>query len=323
MLKGNVLITGGSGFLGRAILRRAVRENWPAKFTVYSRDETKQWELKHKYPDVKCVLGDVARDIDRLIAVCHGHDVIVHAAAVKYIPEAEHNVNETIDVNIEGSRNIAIAARVAGVSTVVGVSTDKACGPLNVYGMTKGIMERLFSESNRMGSTNFITVRYGNVVGSTGSVIPLFKRQMEEDGVIKVTASGMTRFWLGVDEAVELVEESAALADTYPGYTVISQCPAMSIYDLAQTVWKMNREDAPVLAITGIRPGEKMHENLLNEQEAPRCEYSPDGKLLMLKPAIAPMFNPPLVTEAYSSSQPLKWLEREEMACLIRDAENV
>jgi UDP-N-acetylglucosamine 4,6-dehydratase len=320
MLSGNVLITGGAGFLGRAILRKAKLEAWPARFTVYSRDETKQWELKHAYPDVHCILGDISHDVDRLIAACHGHDTVIHAAAVKYIPEAEHNVFETIDVNIIGSRNVAIAARAAGVSTVVGVSTDKACGPLNVYGMTKGIMERLFSEANRMGSTSFITVRYGNVVGSTGSVIPLFKRQAMEENQIRVTDPNMTRFWLSVDKAVELVELSASLAKDYPGYTLVHPCPSMKIYELAKTVWEMNRHSPPIINIMGIRPGEKLHEALINDQEAPRTEMV--GEYFMLRPAIMPAIEPVLLS-AYSSDSPNQWLSDKDMISFIKDAEHV
>jgi UDP-N-acetylglucosamine 4,6-dehydratase len=184
-------------------------------------------------------------------------------------------------------------------------------------------MERLFSESNRMGSTNFITVRYGNVVGSTGSVIPLFKRQMEEDGIIKVTHAEMSRFWMAVDDAVDLVDEGARLAEYFPGYTIISQCPSMRIHDLAVAVWRMNRQDAPTIAITGIRPGEKMHEALLNEQEAPRAEYTPDRRFIALRPAIAANLNPAIITSPYTSDKPNRWLTEEEMAKYINDAYEV
>ena len=322
MLSGNVLITGGSGFLGRAILRKARDENWPATFTIYSRDETKQWEVKHKYPGVRCVLGDVSHDLDRLTAVMQGHDTVIHAAAVKYIPEAEHNVSETIDVNILGSRNVALAARIAGVSTVVGISTDKACGPLNTYGMTKGLMERYFSEANRMGNTKFVTVRYGNVVGSTGSVIPIFRRQLKEDGQFKVTDSRMTRFWLGVDEAIELILWAYNSSEEHPGSTFISRCPGMKIVDIAEAVWLMeNRKgDLPII-YTGIRPGEKLHEALFNEQEAPRVKAI--GEMgYILEPATEPGVKMP-DRMSYTSDHPFIWLTPEMMIDLIRDAENV
>lgn len=321
MLSGNVLITGGSGFLGRAILRRAQRENWPAKFTVYSRDETKQWELKHRYPETRCVLGDVARDLDRLISVMQGHDIVIHAAAVKYIPEAEWNVFETINVNIDGSRNVALAARAAGVKTVVGISTDKACGPLNVYGMTKAVMERMFSEANRMGATRFVTVRYGNVVGSTGSVIPVFRRQIEENKQIQVTDSRMTRFWLGVDQAIDLIDWASKESETIPGYTFISACPAMKIVDLAAAVWEDSGcKNEPDIKYTGIRPGEKLHEFLFNEQEAPRVSVAKNGYVMAPATEVGDKL-PGRMT--YESSQPNQWLSVDDMIKLIHDSQGV
>lgn len=322
MLEGNILITGGAGFLGRAILRRAERESWPARFTVYSRDETKQWELRHRYPDVRCVLGDVARDLERLVAVMQGHDTVIHAAAVKYIPEAEHNVFETIAVNVEGSRNVAMSARAAGVRTVIGVSTDKACGPLNVYGMTKGIMERLFSEADRMGSTRFVNVRYGNVIGSTGSVVPIFRRQADEKGELRVTDSRMTRFWLSVDEAIDLIDWAASSASCEPGRTFIPMCPAMKIDDLAAAVWEMAYPGvAPVITYSGVRPGEKLHEALFNEQEAPRVQRDGQHGFIMA-PATEPGSLSPAAM-AYTSDHPKRWLTRDEAIALIRDAEGV
>ena len=329
MLTGRVLITGGSGFLGRAILRRAEREGWPARFTVYSRDETKQWELKHRYPKVDCLLGDVARDLPRLIAAMAGHETVIHAAAVKYIPEAEFNAFEAVEVNIEGSRNVALAAHAAGVQTVVGISTDKACAPLNLYGATKMVMERLLAEANRLGSTRYVNVRYGNVVGSTGSVIPLFRRQLDERGRISVTDPRMTRFWLGVDQAIDLILRAHNQAAERPGCTFIDACPAMSIIDLAGAVYRawcedQGREpsaDVPV-DFVGIRPGEKLAEELFGAQEAPRVDLDADG--FSLRPATIPPSGESCGYEAgYSSEAPARWLSQNEMIALIRDAEAV
>lgn len=321
MLQGNVLITGGSGFIGRAILRRAKRENWPANFTIYSRDETKQWELKRLYPEVRCVLGDVARDVDRLIAVMQGHDTVIHAAAVKYIPEAEYNVFETIDVNILGSRNVTIAARVAQVKTAVAISTDKACGPLNVYGMTKGIMERVFNEANRMGHTNFVSVRYGNVIGSTGSVIPVFKQQIQDYGQIRVTDGRMTRFWLSADEAIDLILWAYNNAEELRGHTFIDACPSMYINDLARAVWEINRDDEPNIVYTGIRPGEKLHEALFNEQEAPRVSVVGERGFVLAPATGTGNKDPEILT--YSSDQPNRWVSIPEMIDLIEDAKSI
>lgn len=321
MLSGTVLLTGGSGFLGKAILRRAKRENWPAKWICYSRDETKQWELKHRYPEVTCVLGDVARDIDRLISIMHGVDTVIHMGAVKYIPEAEWNVLETVDVNITGSRNVAMAAIAAGVSAVIGISTDKAAGPANLYGMTKAVMERMFGEFNRRSPhTKFVTCRYGNVVGSTGSVIPVFEKQIKESGQIKVTDSRMTRFWLGVDEAIDLILWSLKESEEFPGHTFISACPAMPIQDLAKAVWRMNSKEEPNIIYTGIRPGEKLHESLFTELEASRVGIANQG--FLLAPATETGSRHPEIM-GYSSDHPKHWLTIDEMISLITDAHDV
>lgn len=306
--------------MGRAVLRRATREDWPCKFIVYSRDETKQWELKRRYPNVFCVLGDVARDVERLMAVMAGVDTVLHLAAVKYIPEAEHNVFETVDVNINGSRNVAMAAIGAGVKTVVGISTDKACGPLNVYGMTKGVMERMFSEANRMGRTNFVNVRYGNVIGSTGSVIPIFKKQLEDYNEIRVTDSKMTRFWLSADDAIDLIIKAHDNAEELASHTFISACPSMRIVDLAEAVWlTCNRNGDTPIVFTGIRPGEKMHEALFNEQEAPRTRDFDNGFVMSPATSVGKMPN----RMAYSSDQPRRWLSVQDMILFIGDAQGI
>lgn len=322
MLSGNVLLTGGSGFLGRAILRRAEREQWPAKFTVYSRDEEKQWNLKRRWPNVRCVLGDVARDFERLISVCSGHDTVIHMGAVKFIPEAEYNVLETIDVNVTGSRNVGLAAITAGVETVVGISTDKACSPANTYGITKAIMERMYGELDRMSDTNFVTARYGNVVGSTGSVIPVFRLQIKDKKQISVTDSRMTRFWMSVDQAIDLILWAHGMSDTYSGHTFISRCPAMTIDEIAKTVWKMETggDDADIIYI-GTRPGEKLHEALFNEQEAPRVACVEQG--FVMRPAIQSAWSTIPERMVYESNHPDYWITREEMANNILDAYNI
>lgn len=334
MLTGNVLLIGGSGFLGRATIRRAKREHWPCDFTIYSRDETKQWEVKNRWPDVRCVLGDVARDIDRLAAVMQGHETVIHMGAVKYIPEAEWNVEETVVVNIDGSRNVIAAAKIAGVQNVIGISTDKACAPLNLYGATKMVMERLFTEANRVGkrATKFATVRYGNVLGSTGSVIPLFARQIEEFGECRITDARMTRFWLSVDEAIDLILLALGEMQERPGVTLVGLNPAMTITDLARAVWQIERDmfDPAVgkLVYTGMRPGEKLHESLFNEQEAPRAYSLKDGAGELrgygLVPATdKPVMEPGIPTEGYSSNNPIRWLKPSDVTSLILDAREV
>lgn len=319
MLQGNVFITGGAGFLGRAIIKRAHEEDWPVKFTVYSRDETKQWELKRRWSNVNCLLGDVSRNLDRLIAAMHGHDTVIHAAAVKYIPEAEHNVFETIEVNIEGSKNVVAAAIAAGVSKVVGISTDKACSPLNLYGLTKGVMERMFAEANRMGRTRFVIVRYGNVVGSTGSVIPVFKQQMDSQGYINVTDPSMTRFWLSPKQAIDQILWAHKEAEEFPGHVFIAKCPAMYMGDLAKTVWNMNSFADPDIRIIGIRPGEKLHESLFNEQEAPRIAVAEQG--FMLAPPISPTHR--VTLQSYWSKEPASFITEGEMELMINESKAI
>lgn len=324
-LAGQVLLTGGSGYLGRAILRRAEREHWNARFTIYSRDEHKQAAVKRRFPDIRCVLGDV-RDLDRLQAVMPGHDVVVHAAAVKFIPEAEFNVLETIDVNVEGSRIVAMAAASSGVGSVVGISTDKAAAPLNTYGLTKALMERVFGEAASWGITRFSCVRYGNVVSSSGSVVRTFRRQLQEDGRVQVTHADMTRFWLSADEAVDLIATANALAGRDPGFpaggVLVPRCAAMAIIDLARVV----AGEAPV-DVVGLRPGEKMHETLATIAEIPRIRQIDDERPLgVIAPAYVPAGSVPdrsAWRSAYSSHNPDAWLAPAQMAALIADADDL
>lgn len=323
MLTGRVLITGGSGFLGRGILRRLHRDGWPARVTVYSRDEFKQYQIKRRWPQVSCVLGDV-RDRDRLAAIMLGHDTVIHAGAVKFIPEAESNIAETLAVNITGSENVARAAVEAGIKTVIGISTDKACGPLNAYGATKMLMERLFAEANRWGDTRFATVRYGNVVGSTGSVVPVFLDQIRDHGEIRVTDENMTRFWLSVDQAVDLIVRAVDNADAYPGHTFIDACPAMTIRALAEAVWShrynYGTQLEPEIKVIGVRPGEKFHESLFNEQESPRVEADDDLGFRLRPATSAPVTS---ALTSYDSNQPCRWIGKEEMIAMIRDAQQL
>lgn len=323
MLSGKILITGGSGFLGRGILRKAKHENWPAQFTVYSRDELKQDQCKRKFPDVQYVLGSIT-DAERLTVAMMGHDYVIHAAALKYIPEGEFNANECVSVNVDGARTIIRAARAANIKKVVGISTDKAVNPINVYGMTKALMERLFAEAADKGGTVFTTCRYGNVVGSTGSVIPVFRRQIEENGQVTITNGAMTRFWISVDEAVELIVE--AFSDKLiPGTTLIPEPRSMKLEDLAWTLIDPNhRFDLREISVKnhirviGLRPGEKMHEELLHPQEALRTYKR--GKFFHLRPVGNEWGMGVDFPDTLSSATPIKWIERSEMRSLINDA---
>jgi len=273
-LVGNVLITGGAGFLGRGIMRRAQRENWDVRFTVLSRDEKKQHECAERFPRTRYVLGDVT-DAHRLATLMIGHDAIIHAAAIKYIPEGEFNADECVRVNIDGSRCVIDAAQAAGIEHVVGISTDKAAMPVNIYGMTKAVMERLFAEAG------FNTCRYGNVIGSTGSVVPVMKRQLETKGMVSVTDPHMTRFWMSVDDAVDTI---IAAFDATRGSTIIPSPRSATMSAIAHAVVLHPEHLGPCdhgIQVIGLRPGEKMHEDLVSSYETPRLRsYGDRMKLL-------------------------------------------
>lgn len=263
MLHGNILITGGAGFLGRGILARAKREQWPCKFTIYSRDELKQHQCRLKYPDAQYVLGDI-RDTDRLSLAMLHQDIVIHAAALKYVPESELNVLESVGINIQGSRNVGMLAGSLenGVHTCVLISTDKAVEPANTYGMTKAVAERIWYEYSRLiTDVKYATVRYGNVIGSTGSVVPVFKRQAQVEGRVTVTNPGMTRFWIDIDEAINLILTSVLHAGS--GCITIPTPKSMTLSQLVATVVPGVQVD-----IVGQRPGEKTHEKLLSFAES-------------------------------------------------------
>jgi UDP-N-acetylglucosamine 4,6-dehydratase len=294
-LEGHVLITGGTGSLGQAIVRRARREDWPCKITVFSRDEVKQGQMKARHPKCRYVLGDV-RDLDALLLACQGQDIVIHAGALKVVPSAEANAHETVKTNVCGSCNVAMAAVRCGVKQVVGISTDKAAKPINCYGKSKAIMESVFVQANTWGQTKFHLTRYGNVIGSRGSIIPLFQRQAAAGGPLTVTDRRMNRFWLTLMDAVDLI--LCALA-TLAGVIVVPKCPTMKVDVLAEAVWEMHvpgnafdmipcgvndrgvnsfkqPDMRPPIEDIGIRPGEKLEEHLLHSGEALHAEALPD-----------------------------------------------
>lgn len=317
-LTGRVLVTGGTGFLGRGIMRKAKREGWNCEFTVLSRDEYKQDTCRRKYKDARYVLGNV-QDIERLTLTMLGHDIVIHAAALKYIPEAELNVDECIGINVYGSMNVIQAARAAEVPTVVGISTDKACMPVNVYGTTKFLMERLFAEAAQHDTGNkFMCCRYGNVVGSTGSVIPLFERQLADQGYINVTDTTMTRYFISVDEAVQLIEH--AVDEPLNGAVIIPEPKAMAIGDLAHVM-----ANGLPISIIGRRYGEKKHEDMLSVAESLRTQ-GVDHYYRMFPTGWAIEGTLEGVNE-YSpinfSSDKAERIDPKVMLSMIKDAENV
>lgn len=315
----SILLTGGAGFLGRGILRYIERNKIKASVTIYSRDEAKHSLARQRYPWVRTMLGDVT-DTDRLTSAMYGHEVVIHAAAVKHIPEAERDAAEAVRVNVDGSRAVANAARRAGVREVVGISTDKVCSPRNTYGASKMLMERLFQEAGRYGQTRFSCVRYGNVVSSTGSVIPMFLDQIERDGGVTITALEMTRFWLSIDDAVELIE--FALGDQRKASVYTLLCKSMRIVEAAQAAWELAGKTGKVsFRIIGTRPGEKLHETLIDTYEAPHALRM--GKYVIIPSALELRGTGSSDVMPYDSSHPLEWLTGKQMLGLIEDARRV
>jgi UDP-N-acetylglucosamine 4,6-dehydratase len=269
-LRGKVLITGGAGFLARGIYRRAQRESWPAEFTALSRDDAKHAKLQADYPFVRTVLGDVVTmDPERMTDLMRGFDIVIHAAASKYVDRAELSPVDTFQTNVVGSMNVAVAAARAQVPYAIAISTDKACQPVNTYGASKLLMERIW-QGMPVGPTNFTAVRYGNVVGSTGSVLTLFERQLATDGHISLTDERMSRFWMSVDEAIDTILWALHVM---PGEIVIPKMRASTMRDVACAALGFDeRKPLPEdrVRIIGLRPGEKMHEQIIHRQESVR-----------------------------------------------------
>jgi UDP-N-acetylglucosamine 4,6-dehydratase len=260
-----VLVTGGTGSFGKKFVEIMLREYHPSKIIIYSRDELKQHEMRNSgfdHPSLRYFIGDV-RDKDRLRRAFHGVNIVVHAAALKQVPACEYNPMEAIKTNILGSSNVIDAALDMGVEKVMALSTDKAVNPVNLYGATKLSAEKLFVQSNAYvgsGATRFSCVRYGNVVGSRGSVVPVFLRQ-RQNGAITITDERMTRFWISLEQGVRFVIR--CIEQMYGGEVFVPKIPSMKVIDLARAV-APNAE----IAIIGIRPGEKLHEVLISEDEA-------------------------------------------------------
>ncbi len=259
-----VLITGGTGSFGKSFTQTILKGK-PRKVIIFSRDELKQSEMRQEVNDDRVLffLGDV-RDRDRLYRSFNGVDVVIHAAALKQVPALEYSPQEAIKTNILGASNIIDAAIDMGVRKVIGISTDKAVNPVNLYGATKLAMEKLLIAGNSYvgkQNTRFSLVRYGNVAGSRGSVIPLFQKAKEQ-GFIPITDRRMTRFWITLNEGVQLVLK--ALEEMKGGEIFIPKIPSVRIIDIGEAIAPGMRQE-----IVGIRPGEKLHEVLVSESESP------------------------------------------------------
>lgn len=257
-LTGNILITGGSGTLGHAIVRTAEREGWGCTFTIYSRSELRQAQMRVRHPNARYVLGDI-RDYDRLASAITGHDLVIHAAAMKRIPECEAHPSECYQTNVLGSMNVVRACIAGGVRRCVGISTDKACRAITAYGASKLAMEALF-QAQQGSRTIFTLVRYGNVVASNGSVIPLWREKAAKGEPLPITDIRCTRFWMAPSEAVGLIVDAASTY--YSGVTIVPKMGALSLVEMAGII-----APGTDLVETGLRSLEKIHEDLVHPEE--------------------------------------------------------
>jgi UDP-N-acetylglucosamine 4,6-dehydratase len=262
----SILITGGTGSFGRQYVKTLLERYQPKKLIIYSRDELKQYEMEQDFPQscMRYFIGDV-RDRDRLMQAMNGVDFAIHAAALKQVPAAEYNPMECIKTNIHGAENVIHAALANNVEKVIALSTDKAANPINLYGATKLVSDKLFVAGNNMAGghrTRFSVVRYGNVVGSRGSVVPFFRKQIESGcDYLPITDAGMTRFWITLQQGVDFV--LANFMRMHGGEIFVPKIPSVRVVDLARAM-------APDLPqkIIGIRPGEKMHEVMCPADDA-------------------------------------------------------
>lgn len=278
-----ILVTGGTGSLGQVLIRRLLSGEMgrPKRVTVFSRDEAKQHYMRLSFMHKKAATDDViyenseqllnfrigdVRDYPAFLSALRDADVVFNAAALKQVPTCEYYPFEAVQTNINGANNLvrAIRENALGIETVVGISTDKACKPINVMGMTKALQERVLLEANRdCLETKFVCVRYGNVIASRGSIVPLFVEQIQKGGPVTVTLPEMTRFLLSLDRAVDTV--FAAVRDGIRGETYIPQVPAAKVVDIARALMPDGKEVE--MKFTGIRPGEKIHEIMVSEEE--------------------------------------------------------
>ncbi|HEX8972943.1 UDP-N-acetylglucosamine 4,6-dehydratase (inverting) [Oryzihumus sp.] len=316
----SILITGGTGSFGKAFLRHVLDELDPRRVVVFSRDELKQYEVRNMFgndPRLRWFIGDI-RDRHRLHRAMHGIDYVVHAAALKQVDTAEYNPWEFVQTNVVGSQNVIETSIDAGVKRVVALSTDKASSPINLYGATKLTADKLFITGNHYAAaypTRFAVVRYGNVMGSRGSVIPFFRKLGEAGESLPITDLRCTRFFITLPQAVDFVVDSFEMMQG--GELYVPRIPSMKITDLAQAI-------APGAAMhdAGLRPGEKLHEEMISPEEGRRALRI--GDRYVLQPDLASWgYEPPAdgvpVPEgfAYRSDLNDQWFTREEIAKII------
>lgn len=320
----SILVTGGTGSFGRAFIRRALERLSPHRLVVFSRDEQKQWEMEVAFreagldPDnrLRFFIGDV-RDRGRLELALHGIDTVVHAAAMKIVPTAEYNPFECILTNVHGAENVVKASLRAGVTRVVALSTDKAASPINLYGASKLAADKIMVAANNFaGGTGcrFAVVRYGNVVGSRGSVIPFFQRLIAEGAdCLPITDERMTRFWITLEQGVDFVISSLDAMEG--GEIFVPKIPSMKMADLARAL-------APDLPhrIVGIRPGEKLHEVMITEDDA-RATIEREDRYVILPFGDSRLTNASVrrVAEGfrYASNTNTEWLDAAGLEAMM------
>ena len=322
----SVLITGGTGSLGKSLVEYLLKETKVRRIAVFSRDELKQQHLRMQFQDnprLRWFLGDV-RDLDRLKRAFHGVDYVIHAAALKQVDTGEYNPMEFVKTNVLGSQNVIDASIDAGVKRVVALSTDKASSPINLYGATKLTADKLFVAANNYSiayGTTFSVVRYGNVMGSRGSVIPFFQEIAAQGKPLPITDLRMTRFWISIDQAVEFVIDSLEIMRG--GELYVPRIPSMRIIDLAAAV-------APnaTLEEVGMRPGEKLHEEMITQSDS--LNTYDCGRYFVIIPNQITRWNlkdwihhfsakPVSRNFSYSSDNNTEWLTPNDLSSLIRE----
>lgn len=316
----SILVTGGTGSFGKAFISEALKNHGPKRIVIFSRDELKQYEVRQLFgddPRLRWFIGDI-RDRHRLNRAMHGVDYVVHAAALKQVDTAEYNPWEFVQTNVVGSQNVIEACIDAGVKRVVALSTDKASSPINLYGATKLTADKLFITGNHYAAaypTRFSVVRYGNVMGSRGSVIPFFRKLANEGKSLPITDLRMTRFFITLPQAVKFVTDSFEIMQG--GELYVPKIPSMKITDLAQAV-------APGAEMheIGLRPGEKLHEEMISPEEGRRALRL--GDRFVLQPDLASWgYRAPEHGESvpegfhYTSDNNTEWFTREDFTALL------
>ncbi|MCT2150448.1 UDP-N-acetylglucosamine 4,6-dehydratase (inverting) [Dermabacter vaginalis] len=320
----SILITGGTGSFGKAFLKEVLENHDPRRVVIFSRDELKQYEVRNQFNNdsrLRWFIGDI-RDEKRLRRALHGVDYVVHAAALKQVDTAEYNPFEFVKTNILGSQNVIEASIDAGVKKVVALSTDKASSPINLYGATKLTADKLFICGNHYAAaypTRFSVVRYGNVMGSRGSVIPFFRKLGEEGKPLPITDLRCTRFFITLPQAVKMVTESFEFMQG--GELLVPRIPSMKVVDLAHAV-----VPGAELVDVGLRPGEKLHEEMISPEEGRRAVKIAGGKYFIIQPDLATWgYETPADAEpveagfAFRSDSNDEWYTREEIADIIAE----